>query len=74
MCCKLFALVTILGALNWGLIATLQIDFVAKFFGPASMVTRVIYGLFGLAGLLMLVGFFVNCPKCPKCCKSEDKK
>jgi uncharacterized membrane protein YuzA (DUF378 family) len=66
--CKLFAILVIVGALNWGVIAAIQVDYIAKFLPP--LVARIVYGVVGLAGLAMLVGCFINCP----CCKSEGKK
>ena len=62
--CKILALIVVLGAINWGVIAIFQVDYIAKFLPPT--VVRVIYGLVGLAGLIMLAGFFFCCPKCNK--------
>ena len=45
-------LITILGALNWGLIALFRFDLVAWIGGgQGSIVSRVIYGLVALAGI-----------------------
>ena len=42
----------ILGAINWGLIALFQFDFVSFLFGgQAAVASRIIYGVIGLAGL-----------------------
>ncbi len=48
-----FALVlVIIGALNWGLISLFSFDLVATLFGgPATLLSRIVYGLVGLAGL-----------------------
>ena len=49
----LFCLVlTIIGAINWGLIGILDIDLVAMLFGTASFFTRVVYTLVGICGLI----------------------
>ena len=46
---------TIIGAINWGLIGFFQFDLVASIFGGQdSALARIIYGLVGLAGLINL--------------------
>ncbi|OIK13893.1 DUF378 domain-containing protein [Bacillus sp. MUM 13] len=46
---------TIIGAINWGLIGFFQFDLVAAIFGgQASALSRIIYGLVGIAGLVNL--------------------
>ncbi|WP_428911182.1 DUF378 domain-containing protein [Niallia sp. Krafla_26] len=46
---------TIIGALNWGLIGLFQFDLVASLFGGQdAFLSRLIYGLVGLAGLINL--------------------
>lgn len=46
---------TIIGAINWGLIGFFQFDLVAAIFGgQASALSRIIYGLVGIAGLINL--------------------
>ena len=50
-----FALtITIIGAVNWGLIGFFQLDLVAWLFGNLSWISRIIYALVGLCGLYML--------------------
>ena len=45
----------IIGALNWGLIATFQFDLVASIFGGQdAFLSRVVYGLVGISGLICL--------------------
>jgi uncharacterized membrane protein YuzA (DUF378 family) len=41
----------IVGALNWGLVALLDLDLVAATFGAGSALATAVYGLVGLAGL-----------------------
>ncbi len=44
---------TIIGALNWGLVGLFEFDLVASLFGGADQViSRVIYSLIGLAGII----------------------
>ncbi|MCY8231596.1 DUF378 domain-containing protein [Priestia endophytica] len=46
---------TIIGAINWGLIGFFQFDLIAAIFGgQASALSRIIYGLVGIAGLINL--------------------
>jgi uncharacterized protein len=46
---------TIIGALNWGLIGLFQFDLVASLFGGQdAFLSRVIYSLVGLGGLINL--------------------
>ncbi|MDA1476221.1 DUF378 domain-containing protein [Bacillus sp. WMMC1349] len=48
-------LLTIIGAVNWGLIGFFQFDLVASIFGgPNTAMSRIIYGLVGIAGLINL--------------------
>ena len=48
-------LLTIVGGVNWGLIAVADIDLVAGLFGrPAATGSRIVYGLVGLAALYCL--------------------
>jgi uncharacterized membrane protein YuzA (DUF378 family) len=47
---------TIIGAINWGLVGLFQFDLVAAIFGGMdSGASRVIYTLVGLAGVLLAV-------------------
>ena len=46
---------TIVGAINWGLVGFFQYDLVAAIFGGQdSLLARVIFGLVGIAGLVNL--------------------
>lgn len=46
---------TIIGAINWGLVGFFQFDLVAAIFGGQdSALSRIIFGLVGLAGLVNL--------------------
>ncbi len=52
-------ILTIIGALNWGMIGLFNLDLVAALFGVGSLVSRIIYTLVGVAGLLN-VGLLVD--------------
>jgi len=44
---------TIIGAINWGLIGFFQYDLVSNLFGGQSgIISRIIFGLVGIAGLI----------------------
>lgn len=64
--CKIFGLLMIVGALNWGLVGIFQLDLVAKLFGGMTMISRIIYGLIGVSGAVALIGFVKDCPACKK--------
>ena len=50
-------LFTIVGAINWGLIAFFEFDLVAFLFGTMTVFTRIVYGLVGICGLYMISTF-----------------
>ena len=49
---KLLLIITIIGAINWGLIGILDFDLVAMLFGTKAFFTRVVYTLVGICGLV----------------------
>jgi len=50
---KVAFVLTIIGAINWGLIGFFQFDLVAAIFGGQSAaLSRIIYGIVGVAGLI----------------------
>lgn len=46
--------ITIIGAVNWGLIGFLDFNLVASIFGSMSWLSRIIYGLVGLCGIYLI--------------------
>lgn len=56
---KACLVVTIIGAVNWGLIGLLDFDLVAYLFGEMSMLSRTIYTLVGITGLVN-IGLLFN--------------
>ena len=56
---KACLVVTITGAINWGLIGLLDFDLVAYLFGEMSMLSRTIYTLVGITGLIN-IGLLFN--------------
>ena len=55
----LAAVLVLIGALNWGLVAIAEFDLVATVFGmqfgETNMASRIVYGLVGLAGVYGVV-------------------
>lgn len=49
---KILLVITIIGAVNWGLIGLLDYNLVAAIFGEASLFSRIIYTLVGISGLV----------------------
>lgn len=45
---------TVIGALNWGLIGLFSFDLVAFLFGDLSMISRIVYTIIGIAGLYLI--------------------
>ncbi len=46
---------TLIGALNWGLIGLFNWDLVAAIFGYGTTATRVVYSIIGIAAALFIV-------------------
>ena len=56
---KIALLLTIIGAINWGLIGIFQFDLVGYLFGgQAALVSRIIFTLVGAAGLWCIALLF----------------
>lgn len=49
---KILLVITIIGAVNWGLVGLLNIDLVAYLFGSQTMFSRIIYTLVAICGLV----------------------
>ena len=56
---RIALVLTIIGAINWGLIGFFEFDIVAYLFGgQTAIISRVIYGLVGIAGLINIALLF----------------
>ncbi|GHH97677.1 DUF378 domain-containing protein [Neobacillus kokaensis] len=56
---RIALMLTIIGAINWGLLANFQIDLISSIFGGRNdELAKIIYGLIGAAGLVNLGLFF----------------
>ena len=53
---KICLFLTIVGALNWGMVGLFQMDLVANLFnGSDSMISRVIYTIIAVAGIINIL-------------------
>lgn len=50
-------IITIIGAINWGLIGLFDFNLVSFLFGVGSIITRIIYILVGICGIYLLTFF-----------------
>ena len=66
--CKIFGLIAIIGALNWGLVGLAGINLVEQIFGAGTGLTRIIYSVVGVSGLILLASCLGLCPGCKKSC------
>ena len=56
---------SLIGALNWGLVGFFRFDLVAWIFGPMTILSRFVYAIIGLAGLIWLfIWIFSDTPTC----------
>lgn len=49
--------ISVIGAVNWGLIGFFRFDLVAFLFGDMTLISRIIYAVVGLCGLYLLSMF-----------------
>ncbi len=49
---KMALAITIIGAINWGLIGFFDFNLITAFFGELTMMTKIIYILVGITGLI----------------------
>lgn len=64
--CKIATLLAGIGALNWGLVALLNINLVTKILGDMTMPAKIVYTLVGLSGIGLIISVFKTCPACTK--------
>lgn len=50
-------IISIIGAINWGLIGFFRFDLVAFLLGDMTLLSRIVYALVGIAGLYMITFF-----------------
>jgi len=52
-----------IGALNWGLIGIFGFDLVAFLFGPATLLSNIVYSLIGIAAVVWLIIVSIDRPE-----------
>ena len=57
---KIALAITIIGAINWGLIGLFDFNLVATLFGSMEIVEKIIYILVGICGLINIGILFMN--------------
>jgi len=57
---KVCLVLTIIGAIVWGLIGVFDFNLVATIFGDNSALSRIIYTLVGIAGLINIYLLFTD--------------
>ena len=57
---KVCLILTIVGAVNWGLIGLLEFNLVEALFGEMTALTRLIYSLVGITGLVNIGLLFMH--------------
>lgn len=55
---KVCLILTIIGALNWGLIGLFDFNLVATLFGAENVISRIVYVLVGIAGIINIALLF----------------
>ena len=58
--------ISIVGALNWGLVGLLNFDLVAHLFGGHAHLVKGTYLLVGISGLYAAYTLFLGCSTCKK--------
>ena len=49
---KICLFLTVIGAINWGLIGLFDFNLVTFIFGDATVLTRIVYTIIGIAGII----------------------
>ena len=57
---KICLVLTIIGAINWGLIGIFDFNLVATIFGDGTTLSRIVYSLVGIAGLINIYLLFYD--------------
>jgi hypothetical protein len=52
-----FAVLLVVGGLNWGLVGLFGFDLVASLLGPMSSLSRIVYALVGLSAIYQAVSW-----------------
>lgn len=58
-------ILTLIGALNWGLVGIFRLDLVATIFGDMTVISRILYTLVGLSAIVTALTVH-NCERVEK--------
>lgn len=64
---------SLIGALNWGLVGFFQFDLVAWLFGSMTMLSRFVYAVIGVAGLIWLFIWIFGDKSACACYREHNK-
>ena len=53
---------TFIGAINWGLVGIFGFNLVSWLFGPATLVSNIVYAIVGIAAVIWLIIMFIDKP------------
>ena len=53
---------TFIGAINWGLVGIFGFNLVSWLFGPATLVSNIVYAIVGTAAVIWLIIMFIDKP------------
>lgn len=67
-------LLTVVGAVNWGLVGFFDFDLVSYLLGSYPIAVTVVYDVVGVAGVLLLVVSFTHCGCGSSCEKKEEEE
>ena len=57
---KILLVITIIGAVNWGLVGLFDMNLVSSLFGSTTFITKLIYTLIAIAGIVNIGILFNN--------------
>ena len=58
--------ITIIGAINWGLVGFFDFNLVASLFKDASVISRIIYSIVGVCGIINIFLLFSHIENDPR--------
>ncbi len=60
--CKIVSILAGIGALNWALVAWMDLNLVESILGVMTMPAKIVYTLVGISGVLLIVMQIKPCP------------
>lgn len=56
-------ILTLIGAINWGLIGIFEFNLVTAIFGDMTVASRIVYALVGIAAIINIMLLFIDLDK-----------